>query len=188
LVFRLLSPVPVTFVDVNAVKQNKSVNVTWKVENEINISSYVVEKSSDGRNFAAIGSVSATGVSLYSLLDNQPFNGTNFYRVRSVGNSGDIRYSRVVKVVFDIKPEITMYPNPVGSNGIIHLSFKDIAKGLYFVKIIDLLGQTIAVQTIDHDGLNLDYLIPLSNKIAHGNYKIELTNSENQKRVLEFLY
>jgi len=188
LVFKQLAPVPVTFVDVKAVKVSKDVNVSWKVENEINIASYVVERSSNGIAFTAIGNVLANGTIVYALMDRQALSGNNFYRIKAIGIAGDIKYSRVVKVTFEMAPSISMYPNPLSNDRTIHLSFKDMAVGNYAVKVINSLGQSVMVRNINHTVTNAQYDITLDQNLAHGNYNIEIVDAKDQKTILNFLY
>jgi Ig-like domain CHU_C associated/GEVED domain/Bacterial Ig-like domain (group 2) len=188
LVFKQLAPVPVTFVDVKAVKVSKDVNVSWKVENEINIASYVVERSSNGIAFTAIDNVLANGTSVYSLMDRQALSGNNFYRIKAIGIAGDIKYSRVVKVTFEMSPAISMYPNPLNNDRIIHLSFKDMAVGNYAVKVMNSLGQSVMVRNINHTVTNAQYEITLDKNLAHGNYSIEIVDAKDQKTVMNFLF
>jgi hypothetical protein len=183
-----LAPVPVTFVDVKAVKVSKDVNVSWKVENEINIASYVVERSSNGITFTAIGNVLASGTSVYSLMDRQALSGNNFYRIKAIGIAGDIKYSRVVKVTFEMAPSISMYPNPLSNDRTIHLSFKDMAVGNYAVKVVNSLGQSVMVKNINHTVTNAQYDITLDKNLAHGNYSIEIVDAKDQKTIMNFLF
>ncbi|MEI8053719.1 MAG: Ig-like domain-containing protein [Bacteroidota bacterium] len=188
MVFKKLAPVPVTFVDIKAEKQKDAVKVSWKVENEINIRNYTVERSANGRNFTEMGTVPATGSSLYSLLDNSPLNGDNFYRVKSIGASGEIKYSKIVKISFQLVSSITIYPNPILSDKVAHVSFRNLPQGEYFVNVMNELGQIVLRKTISHTGGIAEYAIVLDKNLAHGNYQMEISNQESLKTILKFLY
>ena len=188
MVFKKLAPVPVTFVDIKAEKQKDAVKVSWKVENEINVRNYTVERSANGRNFTEMGTVPATGSSLYSLLDNNPLNGDNFYRVKSIGASGEIKYSKIVKISFQLVSSITIYPNPILSDKVAHVSFRNLPQGEYFVNVMNELGQIVWRKTISHTGGIAEYAIILDKNLAHGNYQMEISNQESLKTILKFLY
>jgi hypothetical protein len=188
MVFKLLSPVPVTFVDVKAEKQSKDVLVSWKVENEINIAQYVIEKSNDGRSFTQVGSKPSTGVSLYSWLDVQPFVGNNFYRIRSVGIGGENKYSRVVKLIITDNPSISVYPNPVKDDKLINVKLSETSQGIYNLRIINDLGQSLMTKTINHVGGTKEYPILLSNQFTHGHYNLEIMDMNKKKTVIKILF
>jgi hypothetical protein len=188
LVFRQLAPVPVTFVDVKAIKQNKDVNVIWTVENEININNYVVERAADGRTFAPIGNVMATRINAYTLIDHQPLFGNNFYRIKSIGIGGEIKYSKIVMVAFESNPSITLYPNPVGNDKTLHFYISEIPSGLYQVKVINSIGQMVMSTKFNHTGLNETHAVILNKDLAHGNYKVELTSVKGEKTIINFVY
>ena len=185
IVFKVLRPVPVTFVDVKAVKQEKNVLISWRVDNEININKYVVEKSNDGVHFIAIGNKSATGSSTYSFLDEQAIDGVNYYRIRSEGLGGDINYSKVVKVIFESTPSISIYPNPVKEDRTIHLKLHKVQKGIIQIRMINHLGQKVMLKTITHNGGNQEYVISINKSIIHGYYTLEVIDGQNLKTILK---
>lgn len=193
MVFKLLAPVPVTFTDIRADKQQKNVLVSWKVENEVNIREYAIEKSADGRNFTQVATKAATGNNgasvSYSWLDVQAAVGANFYRVRSLGQAGDTKISRVVKATIEADPGmITVYPNPVKEDRLIQVSLTNMAKGVYQVSIINELGQTLMRKQLNHPGGNSVYPVRLLKGMAHGNYNLELTDENNSKTIFKVLY
>ncbi len=59
-IFRPLAILPVTISSLKATLKEADILVEWKVENELNISKYEVEKSADGINFSKAAIVPAT--------------------------------------------------------------------------------------------------------------------------------
>jgi len=88
---------PVNFVSIEAKKEGNGARVSWKVSDEVNVSGYVVEKSSDGRTFTAIGTVTATRATQYQFADPQLLS-RNYYRIKSVDANGTFKYSSVVNL------------------------------------------------------------------------------------------
>ncbi len=188
IIFKQLRPLPVTFVDVKAIKQKEQINVTWKVENEINIREYAVEKSANGVNFAKVGTVMATGLNEYAHIDESPFVGNNFYRIRSVGVAGEISYSKIVKVAFEAEPMISIYPNPIKSDRKATISFKNVTAGRYTLKLTNNLGQVLMRKAIQHDGITTQYDFTLSKSILNGSYTLEIIGQDNKKTSLKILF
>jgi hypothetical protein len=73
------------------------VKLAWNVGPEINVSHYDIEKSRDGKQFSKIGSLSAAGQSAYTFIDQQSSN-TIFYRIKSIDEKGEVRYSNILKL------------------------------------------------------------------------------------------
>jgi hypothetical protein len=193
LVFRALAPLPVSFVDVRADKQGQNVKVTWKVEQELNISRYEIEKSTDGRLFNFAGSVQANGngsiSTTYSWLDAQAVKGNNFYRVRSIGNTGETKLSSVVKVNFaEERPEYAVFPNPVKADRVLKLSMKNAPAGDYMVNMINDAGQTLMNKRLNHPGGDNVFTITLNKQMAHGTYLLELLDINNRKTTFKVIY
>jgi Concanavalin A-like lectin/glucanases superfamily/PKD domain len=110
------SPLPVTLISFTGQRQQDVVLLQWNVAQEINLSHYQIERSSDGLNYDAIGTVKATNRTAYTFADNQPLNGVNYYRLKMMDADSKFSYSNVVKVSFDNNSFIKVLPNPVTTN------------------------------------------------------------------------
>ncbi|MBK7432556.1 MAG: T9SS type A sorting domain-containing protein [Chitinophagaceae bacterium] len=119
------TPLPVSLVSFEAVKQNKQALLQWVTDNELNTASFVVERSGDGSRYNPIGTVAAlngSGNNNYRLTDALPLPALNFYRLKIIDRDGTFGYSPVRKVDFSTADDdITIYPNPV-SEGILNIS------------------------------------------------------------------
>ncbi len=194
LVFRQLGPVPVSFSSISAERQDKNILVSWKVENELNIHHYVIERSANGRDFNEVGTQAATGTGngatlYYSWLDQQTLTGNNFYRVRSVGNNGETKVSEVVKVNMAGEPSsITVFPNPVKEDGMLSVSMVNEPKGTYQINLVNATGQVVLRRTINHVGSNTVYSVKLNNTVAHGNYVLQVFEGNKVKTTFKILY
>jgi hypothetical protein len=89
---------PVTFMGINAKKENGTTRVMWDVAQETDVRHYEVERSSDGVTFARVGTVGANGKPAYHFIDNSATEGTVYYRVKNVDIDGRFKYSSVVKL------------------------------------------------------------------------------------------
>lgn len=191
LIFKQLRPVPVTITYVDALLQDKQVLVKWKVENELNIFEYEVEKSADGRQFVKLGTTPALGngnsSNEYALTDEQPFTGYNYYRIKSIGNAGDFQYSRIVKVwIGPGKGSIVLYPNPV-KDKTIGLMFNDQPKGIYAIRVLGNNGQLFFRKELNHPGGNNKYALLTSTLLAGGIYWIEINLPGGGKEMKKIL-
>lgn len=79
----------------------KKVNLHWETSSEINSREFIIERSLNGTDFQAIGTVSAAGNSStfkqYSLTDNTP-NFINHYRIKQIDLDGRFTYSKILYV------------------------------------------------------------------------------------------
>jgi hypothetical protein len=95
---------PVKFASFTATRSNMEVLLKWQTAEEINASRFIVEHSTDGRNFTPIGVVAATGNSDYLIsyyyTDKAPVIGINYYRLKEVDLDGKFEYSDVRQVSF----------------------------------------------------------------------------------------
>ncbi len=172
---------PVRFSSINAVAANNKISITWKVENETNLDSYAVEKSSDGVSFSSLEAVAAKGYSTYTSIDNNPFAGNNYYRIKAMDKSGEARYSSIVKVNMSIKGrnELSVYPNPV-VNKTINLQLKDMDAGSYSLLLIDNAGQIVYTKPLGNINGTQSMALPVGQSIAAGVYQLIIKGSSQQ--------
>ena len=192
IVFAPLKALPVTFTSIKAYRQDKNVNVEWKVENEMNIKQYEVEKSTDGIHFATIAIQAATAnggsSAVYLATDAKLVFGYNYYRIKSMDMNGKALYTNIVKVfVGSTKRDITIHPNPI-TDGIIHLQLVNQPGGRYGIRLLNKLGQVIQSRQIEHTEGSSTELIKWDYKLAHGIYQLEVTRPDGSVKDINVLY
>jgi len=178
MIFRKTSPVPVTFIDVRGVRQNRDILVSWDVANEENIGHYEVERSADGSSFGKVHEEVATGSSSYHC-----------YRIRAVGTGGDIKYSNIVKVSAGRgKSLISVYPNPIKEDAVLYADFQNEEAGKYRMQLLNDLGQVVMTKEIEHQGGSSVYSIRLNPQMAHGHYMLQIVRNKDVKFTFKVVY
>jgi hypothetical protein len=95
---------PITLADFKAVKRNTTIDLLWTTSAEINNKGFYVERSSNiTQGFKAIGYIVSKAVSgnisnalTYNLVDENPIQGINYYRLKQVDINGKFSYSNIV--------------------------------------------------------------------------------------------
>lgn len=173
-------PLPVTFTTVTATRNaDRSVAVQWKVEQEINIVAYEVERSNNGSNFTPVHNRTAAGNNsssiTYDHIDLTPYRGDNFYRIKATSVGGQVQYSNIVKLNGGkATPIISVYPNPV-VNKQLQLRFEEQEKGRYQVQLMNMKGQVLVNKTVNMLNTVQAETIELSASLAAGNYQLVVT-------------
>lgn len=173
---------PVTLANFKAYLFGKGIQTSWTGFNEINMSSYDVERSNNSYHFNKLANVPAKpnkGLqNNYAWFDASPFAGNNFYRIKAISNDGSIQYSSIAKVnITNNQSNIQVYPNPADGKAI-HLQLNNITAGNYIISIYNTGGETLYRQSFQHAGGNASIPINLKNTAA-GMYHVELKNSSN---------
>jgi hypothetical protein len=172
---RNFGTLPVDFVTVKAWQQGNHDIVEWNIAAQENVSHYEVERSADGRNFTATGSVAAGATSRYQWTDVQPLSGNNYYRIRSVDNDGKQLYSAVVLVNRGQEAKsIAVYPTVVSSHQFT-LRMSNSAAGVYQLRVVNYAGQQIHTQRIVHSGGSIVQSISLPAASQKGIYRVTVT-------------
>ena len=88
-----LTPLPIELLSNTATCDGSNVVIEWSTASETNNNFFTIEKSTDGINFIAIGTVSGAGTSSstlnYSFTDNNTLAGTIYYRLRQTNYDGN---------------------------------------------------------------------------------------------------
>lgn len=109
-------PLPLKLISFNAVLQNKNPLLTWVTSNEVNVSHFEIERSSDGRNFTNIATTAPQPGSTdktYRFADITASAGINYYRLNMIDKDGQYVYSFIVRIDAGKKYSISIVPNPV---------------------------------------------------------------------------
>jgi hypothetical protein len=98
---------PITISYFKAIKINDTkAEIDWQTRQEINSNYFDVERSTNGNSFSSIGQINAKGnsqtISNYSISDNTPAAGKNYYRLKEVDNDGHYTFSNVISLDFSI--------------------------------------------------------------------------------------
>jgi hypothetical protein len=187
IVFKNNNPLPVSFVNVKAYEKNAAIQVEWNIASESGVNRYEVEESSDAINFSKSKLVQAkannnTAVS-YSWLDNTIVAGANYYRIRSIGNNGEIKLSPVVKVnIGKGSQEITIYPNPV-RGGSFSLQMNNFGAGNYTLDIYSIAGQKVMTRSFNHTGGSGTQSFVLDKQVRPGVYQLVVQNGKADRMV-----
>jgi hypothetical protein len=112
---QLIVPLPVGLINFKAnLTEENTVELNWSTASETNNASFTIEHSMDGLTWQDIGSVVGGGNSSdlldYVMIDRNPSEGLNYYRLKQCDFSGRICHSdiRSIEVLF----ERDIYPNP----------------------------------------------------------------------------
>ncbi len=184
LVFKKLVVVPIGITGISAERiDERSNRVNWDVENETGVYQYEVERSADGRNFQKIGTkapLSNNGTAQhYTAIDNDPYKGDSYYRIRVVKTAGETSYSAVVKVApLKTIASINIYPNPV-VNKKINIQFSGQVKGTYQLELSNKLGELIYSTRVQVNSENVSETLQLPSYIAAGTYQLKIMIPDN---------
>lgn len=113
--YQVTCPLPVLLQHFEATKQPNSVLLEWLTAAEQNSWGFDIERSTDSKNWSAIGSVRSNPLQTqgtYSYTDRQPVIGDNFYRLKQKDHDGAYAYSPVRLVKYSLNNGIALYPNP----------------------------------------------------------------------------
>lgn len=114
--YRVFSPtLATTLPTLKASYSTGKVNLSWKTDAEVNVNSFVLERSIDGNTFVNLAEIPAKGnlskETNYAEIDYNPYSGINYYRLALKDKDGGLRYTEKVSVT-PPTTEIVMYPNP----------------------------------------------------------------------------
>lgn len=153
---------PVELSEFEAIANSDHVLLKWTSAKEINTSSFMVERSLDGKLFNKIGQVPAAGQSdvpiNYRFRDEKAFNIDQpqlYYRLKNVDLDGAFTYSAIesIKPSFDTEISFIIHPNPTTSQ--LNIRLYAPKEENMKLEVISTLGQILLTQQIKaHAGIN----------------------------------
>ncbi|MCS6917442.1 MAG: hypothetical protein RMK52_05315 [Chitinophagales bacterium] len=117
----------------------------WATASEQNSAHFLIERSSDGRDYQELGMVHAAGFSesflRYQFTDGQPTSQA-YYRLRLVDADGSYSYSHVVYLSRTAQPHVLQVtPNP--SSGTFTVEIPSMTNATAQIHLLNALGQLI---------------------------------------------
>lgn len=112
---------PVTLTAFSVALQNKTSILNWSTAQELNLSHFQIERSSDARNFMPLGQVAVKSGNSnvrndYSFTDKKPVVGKNYYRLNIVDKDGKQTYSSVRSINYTAQLNVKINSNPTADN------------------------------------------------------------------------
>ena len=181
-----VTTLPITLLSFDAEKKIDVVFLSWTTLSEINNDYFTIEKTKDGKNYSEVGKVKGAGNANeqldYRLIDETPYNGLSYYRLKQTDFNGDFSYSELRAVEFNLPnllEESNVYPNPTnGEQLFFRLYSKE--KGELELSIRTMDGQLINTRLIILDGYETNYEVELLKGISlsKGTYMISYRLNE----------
>ena len=137
---------PIELLSFRADALNTMVALDWATASESGNSHFVVERSTDGEHFTAIGQVPGAGDSFttieYAFSDPQPTRGVNYYRLKQVDVDGTYTYSLVEAVSFGLSITAgTPFPNP--ADNAVNVNVEVMIDGNLELRLHDASGRLV---------------------------------------------
>lgn len=111
-----VSFLPIELLNFIAIPMNGNIKLNWITASETNNDNFTVSRSKDGITFEEFLRISGAGNSnsmlQYSVMDNNPYEGISYYRLKQTDFDGKFTYSNIVAVDFSTLVDINIYPNP----------------------------------------------------------------------------
>lgn len=178
-------PLPVKFTGISAAQlSDKTVDVAWTTEEELNVKHYEIERSADGSNFYKLAEVkpaSGSGTSkIYHYNDLLTLPGKTFYRIRSVDMDGKYRLSKMAMVQpASSGTGVSIYPNPV-TDAWLNIALNNEKQGTFQLSILNNAGQVLYSKTYQTAGSNAIYRLPVAG-FNTGHYLLNITSADGKK-------
>ncbi len=181
----LVVPLPVILSGFTGHWQDKDALLEWTTSSEINSDFFELQRSFDGADYMAIGTVAAAGESNetlhYQYIDlnmktSAPPGVTSiYYRLRSVDRDGRTAFSGVVILRLDRSSSITysMFPNPARETVTITTNDPAFAGNL-FVQWYDASGKLVMQQQMTESTQHFSV-----SALNNGTYFLQLVDSHN---------
>lgn len=179
-----VNPLPIELLSFTAKPNGNVVDLKWTTASEMNNDYFTIEKTVDGFSFETVGTKDGAGtitsISNYSTIDNNPFQGLSYYRLKQTDYNGDFAYSSLVPVNFNESLDFAfeIFPNPNDGNNI-NISMNTIQGDEVLVVVYDVNGKKSYSKVIvtEQNGENV-YAIDPSSKLSSGMYLITATSQQ----------
>ena len=109
------NPLPILLTQWKASLYKNSIMLQWTATDETHTTGYLVERSADGIQFEPISPlIPAEHIYpfTYQLIDNEPLNGRNYYRLKIIDADASASWSKIIAGILPLSTSLRVYPNP----------------------------------------------------------------------------
>jgi len=187
--FQAAAALPAKISNYNARLDRGKAIIEWTTSNESNTASFILERAGSNQQFQTIGQTPAAGISStekkYSLVDEQPNPGANFYRLALLNADGGKEYFETKKLNLPINwsGKINI-PNPVRGTLDVYVNLEK--KERIHIQLFDLNGRLLKELRKEIQPGVSENKIDVSS-LSHGTYLVRVTGesvSLNKKVVI----
>jgi hypothetical protein len=140
-------PTELMYFDVR--RNNREIALTWATASEINNKFFAIERSLNSIDWELVKKIVGAGhsdnVREYHTIDNNPFPGTSYYRLKQIDMDEKYTYSVIKAVTFEATvSNVSVYPNPI--TGKLWIAFEKETTNVE-VMLSDMHGKVIYKKT-----------------------------------------
>ncbi|MEL7120467.1 MAG: PKD domain-containing protein [Bacteroidota bacterium] len=172
---------PVELADFKGEIKEEGIFIEWETATEINNDYFVLEHSTDGKNFLRLATIDGNLNSIvrqnYEYLHRSPKKGWNYYRLQQVDTDGTFTIEApIISFEWKIDSDIIISPNPAQDR----LFLRGVNTGMDYL-IFNALGQ-IKLSGLAQEGQEI-----LIEELPNGVYWLQLFSGNERGEVFQFL-
>jgi len=136
---------PVEVANFNGVNQDRKNILNWTTLSETNNDYFMLERSIDGVTFEPIAKIEGMGntteATNYSFIDEDPFSGVNYYRLKQTDFDGSSEYQEAIAISVSSDNKLVVYPSP--ASNFITVSLDKTPKSTLQALVRNTMGQVV---------------------------------------------
>jgi hypothetical protein len=171
------TPLPVELSDFSISYEDPIVTSSWQTASELNNDYFTLERAGKDLVFQEVGRVPGAGISKiphsYSMIDQYPYEGISYYRLKQTDYDGTSTYSDT-KYMFieETQKQLAVFPNPNHGNQI-EIAFGNRKFNLDHIAVINQQGSVIQTSYVTDKNLQ-KYSLDLKQKLPPGLYMVKV--------------
>jgi hypothetical protein len=175
-----LNPLPIELVSFTATPVQNNVSLNWVTASETNNAFFTIQKTTNGIHYDDVVTVPGAGTSsqqnFYSALDETPFTGQSYYRLKQTDYNGQESYSSLVPIFFDASSsnEVLVFPNPGNPSDQINVKIFGFESASQ-LEVFNVEGQKVFATDLNTDNAIYNYQLP-GFSLAPGFYMVKVSD------------
>ena len=173
-VTNLQGPLAIVLGNITATNQGDRNRIEWNTLYEDLGDYFEIEKSTNGSEFSTLSKLNARGsASAYTIYDEKPVEGMNYYRLKIYHKSGGFNISKIVSV-FRLHTDafaIEAFPNPVKDR--LTINIHGLISGKANISVINGTGSKVLQSNVTQSPVTLDL-----SKLPKGIYVVKYADGK----------
>jgi len=173
-------PVKFLYFNANYEQLNSIVKLDWATGTETNNKLFTLEKSVDAQDWNIVATLPGAGNSsqnlYYTAIDENPYPGVSYYRVKQTDDDGNVTYSENVSVTIAANYAVNLFPNP--TKGDMTLSYSSQSPDPIKITITDISGRIVTSYFIEEVQSGINNFKVNTSTLPRGMYFMIVSNPQ----------
>lgn len=177
--FEYQGTLPVALVYFKAEKRLGTNVLNWATKSEEHNHHFIIERGATLDKMKELKTVAAKGPGTYTVVDESPLQGKNYYRLTQYDQDGKATVLGLTTISFDMFVDFAVYPNP--AKDVLRVETTSSSNAISSVELVSITGAVLQTKHLPISVFSNSITLDVGN-VPNGIYILKVINSKGEQK------